>query len=89
MTARKERHLDALISALGAARQNAQRWMEMSPEFSADSEQMEQWRSTARLRRSEVERIEKLVTQTIGNRGSGRPAGHEDAVAGSERDATS
>jgi hypothetical protein len=35
--------------------------MEMSPEFSSDSELMEQWTSTAKLRRLEVERIEALL----------------------------
>ena len=34
--------------ALRAARENEDRWIQMSPEFSADSEQMAQWRSTAR-----------------------------------------
>jgi len=33
----------------------------MSPEFSSDSERMEQWTSTAKLRRLEVERIEALL----------------------------
>ena len=33
----------------------------MSPEFSSDSERMEQWASTAKLRRHEVERIEALL----------------------------
>jgi hypothetical protein len=33
----------------------------MSLEFSSDSERMEQWASTAKLRRHEVERIEALL----------------------------
>ena len=32
--------------------------MEISAEFSTDPERMEQWSSTAKLRRLEVERIE-------------------------------
>jgi hypothetical protein len=35
--------------------------MEVCPGFSSDSEQMEQWTSTAKLRRIEVERIETLL----------------------------
>jgi len=35
--------------------------MEVCPGFSSDSEQMEQWTSTAKLRRLEVGRIEKLL----------------------------
>jgi hypothetical protein len=37
--------------------------MEMSPEFSTDGERMEQWASTAKLRRLEVERIEALLAE--------------------------
>jgi hypothetical protein len=35
--------------------------MEVCPRFSSDGEQTEQWASTARLRRLEVERIEPLL----------------------------
>jgi hypothetical protein len=35
--------------------------MEISAEFSTDAERMEQWTSTAKLRRLEVERIEALL----------------------------
>jgi len=35
----------------------------MSPDFSSDSERMEQWTSTAKLRRLEVERIEALLAR--------------------------
>jgi hypothetical protein len=45
-------------AALRVARENENRWMEISAEFSTDAERMEQWTSTARLRRLEVERIE-------------------------------
>jgi len=31
------------------ARENENRWMEISAEFSTDAERMEQWTSTARL----------------------------------------
>lgn len=54
---------EALRSALRAARQNAERWMEMYPETCADSEGLEQWRSIARLRRQEVERLEALAVR--------------------------
>jgi hypothetical protein len=37
--------------------------MEMSPEISADCDGMEQWASTAKLRRLEVERIETLLAE--------------------------
>jgi hypothetical protein len=37
--------------------------MEMSPEISADNERMEQWASTAKLRRLEIERIETLLAE--------------------------
>jgi hypothetical protein len=37
--------------------------MEISAEFSADAERMEQWTSTAKLRRLEVERIEALLAR--------------------------
>jgi hypothetical protein len=57
----REQSADALQSALRAARENENRWVEMSPEFSSDSERMEQWASTAKLRRHEVERIEALL----------------------------
>ena len=57
----REQSADALQSALRAARENENRWVGMSPDFSSDSERMEQWTSTAKLRRLEVERIEALL----------------------------
>src|ERR1035438_3735269 len=57
----REQSADALQSALRAARENENRWVGMLPEFSSDSERMEQWTSTAKLRRLEVERIEALL----------------------------
>ena len=63
MTLPKERSADALQIALRAARENEARWMEMSPEVSADNDRMEQWASTAKLRRLEIERIETLLAE--------------------------
>jgi hypothetical protein len=63
MTFPKEKSADALQIALRAARENETRWMEMPPEFSDDGERMEQWASTAKLRRLEVERIETLLAE--------------------------
>jgi hypothetical protein len=63
MTLTKETSADALQSALRAARENEARWMEMSPEISADNERMEQWASTAKLRRLEIARIETLLAE--------------------------
>jgi hypothetical protein len=67
----RELSADALQSALRAARENENRWVGMSPEFSSDSERMEQWTSTAKLRRLEVERIEALLAN--GTEPSGFP----------------
>ena len=61
MNSSGDQQFDALQAALKAARENENRWMEISAEFSADAERMEQWTSTARLRRLEVERIEALL----------------------------
>jgi hypothetical protein len=63
MTLPKETSADALQIALRAARENVARWMEMSPEPSSDGDRMEQWASTAKLRRIEVERIETLLAE--------------------------
>ena len=62
----REQSADALQSALRAARENENRWVGMSPEFSSDSERMELWTSTAKLRRLEVERIEALLARLSG-----------------------
>ena len=59
----KETSADALQIALRAARENEARWMEMSPELSDHGERMEQWASTAKLRRLEVERLETLLAE--------------------------
>jgi hypothetical protein len=58
-----EQSAEELQSALHAARENENRWVGMSPDFSSDSERMEQWTSTAKLRRLEVERIEALLAR--------------------------
>jgi hypothetical protein len=61
ITLPKDQSADELLTALSAARENENRWLEMSPEFAADSQGMEQWASTAKLRRLEVERLEALL----------------------------
>jgi len=62
---------DALQSALRAARENENRWVGMSPEFTSDNERMEQWANTAKLRRLEVERIEALLAGPFNTRAKG------------------
>jgi hypothetical protein len=61
MNSFRDQQIETLQAALKAARENESRWMEISAEFSTDPERMEQWTSTARLRRLEVERIEALL----------------------------
>jgi hypothetical protein len=73
----REQSADALQSALRAARKNENRWVGMSPEFSSDSERMEQWASTAKLRRHEVERIEALLANATEPSGFQRPVCNE------------
>ncbi len=51
----------ALQSALRVARENEKRWREMQAEFTTDSDAMEQWAATAKLRRLEVERLEAVL----------------------------
>ena len=60
-SAPKEASTSDIRAALVAARQNENRWLAMSPEFSADTQSMEQWASTAKLRRREVERLECIL----------------------------
>ena len=55
--------------------------MEVCPGFSADSDQMEQWTSTAKLRRLEVERIETLLANVTEPLISSRPVGNEAVEA--------
>jgi hypothetical protein len=73
----REQSAEALQSALRAARDNENRWVEMSPEFSSDSERMEQWTSTAKLRRHEVERIEALLANATEPSGLPQPVCNE------------
>jgi len=57
MNSSRDQQIEALQAALRVAHENENRWMKISAEFSTDAERMEQWSSTARLRRLEVERI--------------------------------
>ena len=61
MTSPTPQHESELHSALQTARENEKRWLEMHAEYATDSETMEQWAVTAKLRRFEVERIEALL----------------------------
>ena len=61
MNSSRDQQFEALQAALRVARENENRWMEISAEFSTDPDRMEQWSSTAKLRRLEVERIEALL----------------------------
>jgi len=61
MNSSRDQQNEALQAALRVARENENRWMEISAEFSTDAERMEQWSSTAKLRRFEVERLEALL----------------------------
>jgi hypothetical protein len=61
-SSRKESNAE-LHSALRAARENEKRWLGMNAEYATDSEAIEQWANTARLRCLEVERIEALLAQ--------------------------
>jgi hypothetical protein len=69
MNSSRDQQIEALQVALKAARENESRWMEISADFSTDPERMEQWSSTAKLRRLEVERIEALLA------GAAKPCG--------------
>ena len=71
MNSSRDQQIEALQAALKAARENESRWMEISADFSTDPERMEQWSSTAKLRRLEVERIEALLAN--GTEPSGFP----------------
>ena len=55
--------------------------MEISAEFSTDSERMEQWSSTAKLRRLEVERIEALLADAPEPCGLAQPVCSETVEA--------
>jgi hypothetical protein len=81
MNSPSDQDLDALQAALKAARENENRWMEISAEFSIDAERMEQWTSTARLRRLEVERIEALLAGAAEPCGLAQPVCSETVEA--------
>jgi hypothetical protein len=61
MSSSRDQNNEELQAALRVARENENRWIEISAEFSTDAERMEQWSSTVKLRRLEVERIEALL----------------------------
>ena len=61
MNSSKDQQIETLQATLRVARENENRWMEISADFSTDADRMEQWSSTAKLRRLEVERIEVLL----------------------------
>jgi hypothetical protein len=73
MNSSTDQQIEALQTALKVARENENRWMEISAEFSTDPEQMEQWSSTAKLRRIEVERIEALLAGAAESCGLAQP----------------
>ena len=73
MNSSRDQKNEALQAALRVARENENRWMEISAEFSTDAERMEQWTSTARLRRLEVERIEALLAGVAESCGLAQP----------------
>jgi hypothetical protein len=73
ITPSKDQRADELQSALLAARENEDRWLEMSPDFSTDGQSVEQWASTAKLRRREVERLEAILAELQGPSSSPQP----------------
>jgi hypothetical protein len=48
MNSSRDQQIEALQATLRVARENENRWMEISPDFSADAERMEQWSSAAK-----------------------------------------
>ena len=81
MNSSRDQQIDTLQAALKAARENENRWMELSAEFSTDAERMEQWSSTAKLRRLEVERIEALLAGAAEPCGLAQPVRSETIEA--------
>jgi hypothetical protein len=79
MNSSRDQQIEPLQAALKAARENENRWMELSTEFSTDAERMEQWSSTAKLRRLEVERIEALLAGAADPCGLAQPV-HSETV---------
>ena len=81
MNSSRDQQTEALQATLRVARENENRWMEISAEFSTDVERMEQWTSTARLRRLEVERIEALLAGAAESCGLAQPVCNETIEA--------
>jgi hypothetical protein len=77
MDSSRDQKNEALQAALRVARENENRWMEISAEFSTDPERMEQWSSTAKLRRLEVERIEAFLAGAAESCGLAQPVRSE------------
>jgi len=77
MNSSRDPQIEALQATLRVARENENRWMAISAEFSTDAERMEQWTSTARLRRLEVERIEALLAGAVETCSLAQPVGSE------------
>jgi hypothetical protein len=77
MNSSRDQQIEALQATLRVARENEDRWMEISPDFSADAERMEQWSSTAKLRRFEVERLEALLASAVETCSLAQPVGSE------------
>ena len=84
MNSSRDQRIETLQTALNAARANENRWMEISAEFSTDAERMEQWSSTAKLRRLEVERIEALLAGASEPCGLAQPV-HSEMVEANNR----
>jgi hypothetical protein len=81
MNSSRDQQIETLQVALKAARENENRWMEISADFSTDPERMEQWSSTAKLRRLEVERIEALLAEAAEPCGMAQPVRSETVEA--------
>ena len=81
MNSSRDQKNEALQAAPRVARENANRWMEISAEFSTDAERMEQRTCTARLRRLEVERIEALLAGAAESCGLAQPVCNETIEA--------
>ena len=79
MNLSRDQQIETLQATLRVARENENRWMEISAEFSTDPERMEQWSSTAKLRRLEVERIEGLLAGATEPTGLAQPV-HSETV---------
>jgi hypothetical protein len=81
MNSSRDQRIEALQATLRVARENENRWMEISPDFSAEAERMEQWSSTAKLRRFEVERLEALLAGAAESCGLAQPVCKETIEA--------